>query len=195
MTAFFICRSISHTLNDSPLQPNLNVKCRRGCSGGGAYLTLLSELHMRIVGNKVDKILQNHHLISFYGCKFPGIINPVRQEAGFLTTDFEVLWTAKILTPMENLMHFTSPLSSILWKQYSFKHDRDTLKLWMSYLVRWYLKATLLLSSGPFTMTPVAPPERTANTYRQYISTHIQWKSKISRRNTQVKNTFLFTFH
>lgn len=135
MTAFFICRSISHTLNDSPLQPNLNVKCRRGRSGGGAYLTLLSELYMRIVGNKVDKILQNHHLISFYGCKFPGIINPVRQEAGFLTTDFEVLWTAKILIPIENLMHFTSPLSSILWKQYSFKHDRDTLKLWMSYLV------------------------------------------------------------
>lgn len=27
-----------------------------------------------------------------------------------------------------------------------------------------YLKATLLLSSGPLTTTPVAPPERTANT-------------------------------
>lgn len=136
MTAFFICTSISHTLNDSPLQPILNLKCRRGYSGGGAYLTLLSELYMRIVGNKVDKILQNHHLISFYGCKFPGIINPVRQEASFLTTDFEVLWTAKILIPIENLMHFTSPLSSILWRNSNIhSHMTDTLKLWMSYLV------------------------------------------------------------
>lgn len=40
-----------------------------------------------------------------------------------LTTDFRVLWTAKILFPMENLMHFTSPLSSILRRNHHHHHD------------------------------------------------------------------------
>lgn len=45
-----------------------------------------------------------------------------------LTTDLEVLCTARILLPMENLMHFTSPLSSILTSQTHslHKHSRFT---------------------------------------------------------------------
>lgn len=38
-------------------------------------------------------------------------------SASFLTTAFGVRCTAKILFPNENLMHFTSPLSSILWNE------------------------------------------------------------------------------
>lgn len=91
--------------------------------------------------------------------------NKSKQEDLILTTDFGVLWTARILFPIENFMHLTSPLSSILWR------NNITCWLWQMLLNCWhhirYLKATLLLSSGPFTMTPVAPPERTANTYRQ----------------------------
>lgn len=59
-------------------------------------------------------------------------------------------------------MHFTSPLSSILWRR-NIPHSAEQ-KPGNSDDVR-YLKATLLLSSVPLTTTPVAPPERTANTY------------------------------
>jgi len=38
-------------------------------------------------------------------------------------------------------------------------------------LLQMYLNATLLLSSGPLTTTPVAPPERTANTCSETGST------------------------
>lgn len=42
--------------------------------------------------------------------------NKSKQEDWILTTDFGVLWTARILFPIENFMHLTSPLSSILWR-------------------------------------------------------------------------------
>lgn len=36
------------------------IRCSRRGRSVAAYLTLLRELYVRIVGNKVDKILQSH---------------------------------------------------------------------------------------------------------------------------------------
>lgn len=93
----------------------------------------------------------------------------------FLTTDFEVLWTAKILIPMENLMHLTSPLSSILRRREKNipPSGATEARRRCGRRIR-YLKATLLLSSGPLATTPVAPPERTANTYGQKTSASVR---------------------
>lgn len=191
--------------------------------GGGetfkvkAYLTLLRELGVRIVRDEVDEVLQTTTIIinirmrllgshvsrktfifNYLFCALIGR-SPLNRKhlrppcAVPLTTDFRVLWTARILFPMENLMHFTSPLSSILRRNHH-RHDAVS-NLNPDYLSAVkqsvfpsqrldfpagtrYLKATLLLSSGPLTTTPVAPPERTANTCRRTAGSYKNERNK-----------------
>lgn len=83
-----------------------------------------------------------------------------------LTTEWADRWTLRIFKSGENLMDKTGPLSSI--RKEHFK-----------------------LSLCPFTTTPVAPPERTANTCQSISKLEIIFPAKIKLSLVKINAKYL----